>query len=67
VILLGAYAARTLSIEIYLLAMLLEEHKEVMRLRRVVGEVFVPHLSGEECASSLAVEIIILYTGNCLQ
>jgi hypothetical protein len=34
----AAYAAHTLPMEIFLLAMLLEEHKEVMRLRRVVGE-----------------------------
>jgi hypothetical protein len=30
----AAYAAHTLPMEIFLLAMLLEEHKEVMRLRR---------------------------------
>jgi hypothetical protein len=35
----AAYAAHTLPIEIFLLAMLLEEHKEVMRLRGVVGDV----------------------------
>jgi hypothetical protein len=34
-----AYAAHTLPIEIFLLAMLLGEHKEVMRLRRVAGDI----------------------------
>ena len=34
----AAYAAHTLPIQIFLLAMLLEEHREVMRLRGVVGE-----------------------------
>ena len=34
----AAYASHTIPFEIFLLAMLLEEHKEVMRLRRVVGE-----------------------------
>lgn len=34
----AAYAAHTLPFELILLAMLLEEHKEVMRLRRMVGD-----------------------------
>lgn len=36
----AAYAAHTLPIQIFLLAMLLEEHKEVMRLRNQVGDMF---------------------------
>ena len=34
----AACAAHTLPMEIFLLAMLLEEHKEVVRLRRLVGD-----------------------------
>jgi hypothetical protein len=34
----AAYAAHTLPMEIFLLAMLLEEHREVMRLRCVASE-----------------------------
>ena len=34
----AAYAAHALPFEIFLLAMLLEEHKDVMRLRRVIDE-----------------------------
>jgi DNA phosphorothioation-dependent restriction protein DptG len=34
----AAYAAHALPFEVLLLAMLLEEHKEVMRLRRQVEE-----------------------------
>lgn len=34
----AAYAAHPLPFEIFLLAMLLEEHKEVMRLRRVIED-----------------------------
>jgi len=33
----AAYAGHALPFEIFLLAMLLEEHKEVMRLRRLTG------------------------------
>lgn len=35
----AAYAAHTLSFEAFLLAMLLEEHREVIRLRGLVQEV----------------------------
>lgn len=34
----AAYAAHALPMETFLLAMLLEEHKEVMRLRRLLEE-----------------------------
>lgn len=34
----AAYAAHVLPFEVFLLAMLLEEHKEVLRLRRLVEE-----------------------------
>lgn len=34
----AAYAAHALPMETFLLAMLLEEHKEVMRLRRLVED-----------------------------
>ena len=34
----AAYAAHALPFEVMLLAMLLEEHKEVMRLRRQIDE-----------------------------
>jgi hypothetical protein len=34
----AAYAAHALPFEVLLLAMLLEEHKEVMRLRRQIAE-----------------------------
>ena len=34
------YAAHALPFEIFLLAVLLEEYKEVMRLGRQVGEMF---------------------------
>lgn len=34
----AAYAAHALPFEVMLLAMLLEEHKEVMRLRRKIDE-----------------------------
>ncbi len=34
----AAYASHVLPFEIFLLAMLLEEHKEVQRLRRVIEE-----------------------------
>ena len=34
----AAHAAHALPVEIFLLSMLLEQHKEVMRLRRIVGE-----------------------------
>jgi hypothetical protein len=34
----AAYAAHTLSFEVFLLAMLLEEHREVILLRRLVRE-----------------------------
>ena len=34
----AAYAAHALPLETFLLAMLLEEHKEVMRLRRQVDD-----------------------------
>jgi len=34
----AAYAAHTLPFETFLLAMLLEEHKEVLRLRHIVEE-----------------------------
>lgn len=34
----AAYAAHALPMEIFLLAMLLEEHKEVMRLREMLGD-----------------------------
>lgn len=35
----AAYAAHALPFEIFLLAMLLEEHKEVMRLRQKIEEI----------------------------
>lgn len=35
----AAYAAHALPFEVLLLAMLLEEHKEVMRLRRHIDEI----------------------------
>lgn len=38
----AAYASHALPFEIFLLAMLLEEHKEVMRLRRLVEESHAP-------------------------
>lgn len=41
----AAYAAHALPFEIFLLAMLLEEHKEVLRLRRLVEE-----LHGDQAA-----------------
>lgn len=34
----AAYASHALPFEIFLLSMLLEEHKEVMRLRRLVDD-----------------------------
>jgi len=34
----ASYAAHALPFEIFLLAMLLEEHKQVLRLRTIVGE-----------------------------
>ncbi|MCJ7722859.1 MAG: hypothetical protein MUP03_01885 [Anaerolineales bacterium] len=34
----AAYAAHALPFEVFLLSMLLEEHKEVMRLRQMVEE-----------------------------
>lgn len=39
----AAYAAHTLPFESFLLAMLLEEHKEVMRLRQAVQELLEMH------------------------
>jgi len=39
----ASYAAHALPIEVFLLAMLLEEHKEVLRLRALVE-----HLIGED-------------------
>jgi hypothetical protein len=36
----AAYAAHALPFETFLLAMLLEEHKEIMRLRYLVGDIF---------------------------
>ncbi len=36
----AAYAAHVLPIEIFLLTMLLEEHKEVMRLRQKIEKIF---------------------------
>jgi hypothetical protein len=38
----AAYAAHALPFEIFLLAMLLEEHKQVMRLRNALEEAFPP-------------------------
>jgi hypothetical protein len=35
----SAYAAHTLPFEIFLLSMLLEEHKEVMRLRQEIDKI----------------------------
>jgi hypothetical protein len=37
------YAAHALPFEVFLLAMLLEEHKEVMRLRERVGQSYTDH------------------------
>lgn len=34
----AAYASHALPFEVFLLAMLLEEHKEVMRLRKILEE-----------------------------
>jgi hypothetical protein len=34
------YASHAMPFEVFLLSMLLEEHKEVMRLRQQMGEVF---------------------------
>jgi hypothetical protein len=34
----AAYAAHALPFEVFLLAMLLEEHKEVIRLRKIIEE-----------------------------
>jgi hypothetical protein len=34
----AAYASHALPFEVFLLAMLLEEHKEVMRLREIIEE-----------------------------
>jgi hypothetical protein len=39
----AAYAANALPFESFLLAMLLEEHKEVMRLRQAVSELQEMH------------------------
>ncbi len=39
----AAYASHALPFEIYLLSMLLEEHKEVMRLRSQVEGLISPH------------------------
>ncbi|HPC05243.1 MAG TPA: hypothetical protein PLI60_00855 [Anaerolineaceae bacterium] len=39
----SAYAAHTLPFETFLLSMLLEEHKEVMRLRQAVKELQEMH------------------------
>jgi hypothetical protein len=39
----AAYAAHALPFETYLMAMLLEEHKEVMRLRKIVETLQAMH------------------------
>ena len=41
----AAYAAHTLPIQIFLLAMLLEEHKEVIRLRGLVSNILVDDIA----------------------
>jgi hypothetical protein len=45
----AAYAAHALPFEVFLLAMLLEEHKEVMRLREIVdGQEFEEEVLEEQ-------------------
>ncbi len=44
----AAYAAHALPMEIFLLAMLLEEHKEVQRLRTRVEALLAERPGGEE-------------------
>ena len=39
----SAYASHALPFEVFLLSMLLEEHKEVMRLRQRVDGLIPPH------------------------
>jgi hypothetical protein len=39
----SAYASHALPFEVFLLSMLLEEHKEVMRLRQRVDGMIPPH------------------------
>jgi hypothetical protein len=39
----SAYASHALPFEVFLLSMLLEEHKEVMRLRQRVDGLTLPH------------------------
>jgi hypothetical protein len=39
----AAYASHALPFEVFLLSMLLEEHKEVMRLRQQVDGLIHPH------------------------
>ena len=39
----SAYASHALPFEVFLLSMLLEEHKEVMRLRKRVDGLIPPH------------------------
>ena len=41
----AAYAAHALPFEVFLLAMLLEEHKEVMRLRERVSAISATHVT----------------------
>ena len=41
----AAYAAHALPFETFLLAMLLEEHKETMRLRQLIEEMLSPTAS----------------------
>lgn len=43
----AAYAAHALPFEVFLLAMLLEEHKEVTRLRRLVEELLAKQTGAE--------------------
>jgi len=38
----AAYAAHALPLEVFMLSMLLEEHKEVMRLRTLVEKTMLP-------------------------
>ncbi len=47
----AAYAANALPMEIFLLAMLLEEHKEVLRLRYLVERT---HRGGAEDAENIS-------------
>ena len=42
----AAYASHALPFEIFLLSMLLEEHKEVMRLRQLVDDLLAGRMIG---------------------